>query len=488
MAKPSKLAHLSAAKFNLKRQIAANSKSNASHGLNSLNDDISLREEFATVDAICVNTSANFPFLIDSNDFSKTDNFELPRDFDATNGEYYLVYYVSQEKSKELFVGQISTDLLCMPETEEAYKKFLFSLALGIGGGKAIIDKTKFDALPNRGDLLTIDIVRGDHAYSSNIISVQASKVLKCPDLPPPPGQTSSPTGGAPVSPEQPSQTAGNLPPLNYNGGPGSTSSRVIGGKTVIFNEKKSQADIDGVKFYGGLVVNFSGQGKKRTIRPTSIVVHYSCCKNPPNGMLSVLGPDKVISNGTIVGTHFSCDTKGNKYQHLEVNRIANHCPYWNDKGIGIDMDGWGYGGCRGPSSSRWTPAPDPMYKALYEIVEELVKKFGIPRRAIWPVPEGKQNWFLPTPRPFGGADEKERSRNSRRFDGIIAHGHIQSNRADGIDGVYYLKLRYEGKDHLTAYNLMVNTINSYKPPVETKPTPKKKQDDKVGVKGKKNK
>ena len=51
----------------------------------------------------------------------------------------------------------------------------------------------------------------------------------------------------------------------------------------------------------------------------------------------------------------------------------------------------------------------------------------------------------------------------AKLYNGIVAHAHVQVNRADGHCGTYYLKLRYEGKDHKTAYKEMLKAANDNK-------------------------
>ncbi len=443
----SALAHKVAARFNLKRQIALDSKTNASQGLNSLNEDVAIREEFATVDAICVNTVANFPFGIDNLATSKTDNFSLPEDFDATSGEYFLVYYSSQEKSLEVFTSKIPDELLCMPESEIKYQKFLFNLALGVGGGKAIIDKTKFDSLPNRGDLLKINIVRGDHAYSSNIISVQASKNPRCPNLP------NNPQNGDQPNSNQPSDVAANGTPLNYQGTQGGTYQQTIGSQTITKNSPKNTADVNKTKFAGGLILK-GGQGNKRTRPLTSMVLHYSLTGGDYTGMLKAFDHAFTKDSAYGVGTHFSIDSKGNIVQHLEINRVTNNCGTggWNSKSIGIDLVG--IFNSKGAGEKGWSPNPPETYLALYELMEELTSKYGVRKKVLWPnsTPTNRNGWRM-------AIDAKEPDKPfavAKNFDGIVAHSHIQKNRRDGHCGTYYLKLRYEGKDHLTAYKMMI--------------------------------
>ena len=91
--------------------------------------------------ALVVNHPLNNVFTLDTNKLGKTDNFYLPVDYVPT-ATYYMVYFYSREKSKEMFEQpKLSQDFLCKQDSKE-YMRFLKRLAQGIGGGRIVVDAT----------------------------------------------------------------------------------------------------------------------------------------------------------------------------------------------------------------------------------------------------------------------------------------------------------------------------------------------------------
>jgi hypothetical protein len=147
---------------NLERQRnnAGSTKTNAAFSANQA----SYTTEYVTISGIAANNP--IPFDISASDFVISDNYEATKD---SNGSFVVVYYYSIDKCPEL--QPPSEEVLNLPESDPQYKLFLASLAQGIGGGRIILD-TK-EKLPNRGDKIVFQSIRGDHAYPSTIVSIE---------------------------------------------------------------------------------------------------------------------------------------------------------------------------------------------------------------------------------------------------------------------------------------------------------------------------
>lgn len=107
----------------------------------------------------------------EASNFVKSDNSEISDN--TKSNSYKVVYYYSTEKSQE--IQPPSKELLALPETDPKYQLFIANLAQGIGGGRIIIDSSK-EKIPSRGDKISFQSVKGDHAFSSKIISIDESE------------------------------------------------------------------------------------------------------------------------------------------------------------------------------------------------------------------------------------------------------------------------------------------------------------------------
>jgi len=118
-------------------------------------------------------TVVSTPIQIDPEAFNfvKSDNGEVSEN--TKSNSYKVVYYYSTEKSQE--IQPPSKELLALPETDPRYQLFIANLAQGIGGGRIIMDSSK-EKIPSRGDKVSIQSVKGDHAFSSKVISIDESE------------------------------------------------------------------------------------------------------------------------------------------------------------------------------------------------------------------------------------------------------------------------------------------------------------------------
>jgi len=121
-------------------------------------------------------TVVSTPIQIDPEAFNfvKSDNGEVSEN--TKSNSYKVVYYYSTEKSQE--IQPPSKELLALPETDPKYQLFIANLAQGIGGGRIIMDSSK-EKIPSRGDKISIQSVKGDHAFSSKVISIDESEDVK---------------------------------------------------------------------------------------------------------------------------------------------------------------------------------------------------------------------------------------------------------------------------------------------------------------------
>jgi len=115
--------------------------------------------------------SAPIPINPEAFNFVKSDNGEVSEN--TKSNSYKVVYYYSTEKSQE--IQPPSKELLALPETDPRYQLFIANLAQGIGGGRIIMDSSK-EKIPSRGDKVSIQSVKGDHAFSSKVISIDESE------------------------------------------------------------------------------------------------------------------------------------------------------------------------------------------------------------------------------------------------------------------------------------------------------------------------
>lgn len=113
------------------------------------------------------------PFNIANANLTISDNHQIDT-INTDSKDYKVVFYYSLEKSPEVIPP--SEDLLALPENDENYQTFLFTLGQGIGGGKIIMDFSKNKIIPNRGDKIKIETVKGDMAYPSRIIDIEQAE------------------------------------------------------------------------------------------------------------------------------------------------------------------------------------------------------------------------------------------------------------------------------------------------------------------------
>jgi hypothetical protein len=122
---------------------------------------------FTTIRGVVVCNPIQFD--ISKSDLVISDNYEALKD--SRTNDYRVIYYYSLEKSPEILSP--SEELLSLPEDNPKFKLMLVNLAQGIGGGRIIIDCSKQNPIPSKGDIITIQAVSGDLAYHSTIINVE---------------------------------------------------------------------------------------------------------------------------------------------------------------------------------------------------------------------------------------------------------------------------------------------------------------------------
>ena len=117
----------------------------------------------------------------------------------------------------------------------------------------------------------------------------------------------------------------------------------------------------------------FSSQWiKKRTKKPTAIVIHHTCTKSPEKTKSALK------CNGC--STHFEVDVDGTVYQYVDVMEIASHCGAPNVHSIGIDV-----------THLENAEFPKVQQKSVQELVSWLCSEWDIPQvvylelEGIWP-------------------------------------------------------------------------------------------------------
>lgn len=145
--------------------------------------------------------AAVFDFNQELASFISSDNYEY--DEKSKSGDYKVIYYSSNEKSIELL--SVDSNVINLPESDPKYKNFIKNLGNNVGGGRVVVDASKIEVLPQRGDKVSLQIVKADHTYPASLISVEKS--------------TSQPINGAPDSNPKLKKETKKEPPVKNSSG-----------------------------------------------------------------------------------------------------------------------------------------------------------------------------------------------------------------------------------------------------------------------------
>lgn len=105
--------------------------------------------------------------------------------------------------------------------------------------------------------------------------------------------------------------------------------------------------------------LKFFGNLKKRSKKPTAVVVHHTCTKTPEKTRSAL--KEKGCS------THYEIDRDGTIYQYVDPMQIASHCGSANIHTIGIDITH--------VKDGKWT---DEQYVSANWLAHYLHDKYGI--------------------------------------------------------------------------------------------------------------